>query len=282
MKKLFLSALAIFFAVAVFAQDNSLLWKISGNGLSKDSYLFGTMHMACAEDFKMEDKVKTAAEKVEAVSFEIDLGKPENLAKVQELMKPDPDFFKGFDPEKKKVIDSIMASYQIPPAIFDQAAPAAVISLLSMRSFNCSDFKNIKVMENEIRALPSLQGKEIAELETPEFQFNLLNDLFKAEDFYNYLTSSDDQVATTKKLVTAYFSENMKDLEALITKSDFLSEENHARFLDDRNKAWVAKMPEMMKGKSYLFAVGAGHLIGKNGLIALLKKQGYKVTPILD
>ena len=282
LKRLFTTAFALLFSVVLFAQENTLLWKISGNGLTKDSYLFGTLHIACAEDFKMEDKVKEVAQKAEAIAFEIDMTNPENMTKVQEFMKPNLEFFKDFDPAKKKVIDSIMTSYQIPPAIFDQVAPAAVISILSMRSFACSDFKTVKMMENEIRNLPAVNGKPIAELETVEFQFNLLNNLFSPEDFYNYLTIEGGLEASTKKLVQAYFSENLKEIENLTMKSGYLSEEEQAKFLDDRNHAWMEKMPTMMKEKAYLFAVGAGHLVGKNGMIELLKKQGYKVTPILD
>ncbi len=282
LKRLFTTAFALLFSVVLFAQENTLLWKISGNGLTKDSYLFGTLHMACAEDFKMEDKVKEVAQKAEAIAFEIDMANPENMTKVQEFMKPNLEFFKDFDPAKKKVIDSIMTSYQIPPAIFDQVAPAAVISILSMRSFACSDFKTVKMMENEIRNLSAVNGKPIAELETVEFQFNLLNNLFSPEDFYNYLTIEGGLEASTKKLVQAYFSENLKEIENLTMKSGYLSEEEQAKFLDDRNHAWKEKMPNMMKEKAYLFAVGAGHLVGKNGMIELLKKQGYKVTPILD
>jgi len=282
LKRLFTTAFALLFSVALFAQENTLLWKISGNGLTKDSYLFGTLHMACAEDFKMEDKVKEVAQKAEAIAFEIDMANPENMTKVQEFMKPNLEFFKDFDPAKKKVIDSIMTSYQIPPAIFDQVAPAAVISILSMRSFACSDFKTVKMMENEIRNLPAVNGKPIAELETVEFQFNLLNNLFSPEDFYNYLTIEGGLEASTKKLVQAYFSENLKEIENLTLKSGYLSEEEQAKFLDDRNHAWMEKMPNMMKEKAYLFAVGAGHLVGKNGMIELLKKQGYQLTPILD
>ncbi len=282
LKRLFTTAFALLFSVALFAQENTLLWKISGNGLTKDSYLFGTLHMACAEDFKMEDKVKEVAQKAEAIAFEIDMANPENMTKVQEFMKPNLEFFKDFDPAKKKVIDSIMTSYQIPPAIFDQVAPAAVISILSMRSFACSDFKTVKMMENEIRNLPAVNGKPIAELETVEFQFNLLNNLFSPEDFYNYLTIDGGLEASTKKLVQAYFSENLKEIENLTLKSGYLSEEEQAKFLDERNHTWMEKMPNMMKEKAYLFAVGAGHLVGKNGMIELLKKQGYKLTPILD
>ncbi|GAA4135595.1 TraB/GumN family protein [Sphingobacterium kyonggiense] len=282
MKRTLISVFALFLAVTVFAQDNTLLWKISGKGLKKESYLFGTLHMACGEDFRMEDKVKVAAGKVEGLVLEVDLENPNNLATIQNLMKPDPDFFKDFDPKKKALIDSVMKSKSLPVEIFDQAPPVVVLSLLTMQSFACSDPTNIKMMEMELKKLAELKDKPVAELETPEFQINLLNNLFHAEDLYNYLKDSDSQVAATKKLVAAYFSENIKDIEKLSEEMDYLSPEGHDKLLKERNNAWMEKLPTLLKEKPLLVAVGAAHLVGEKGLIKLLKKQGYKVTPVLD
>jgi hypothetical protein len=50
--------------------------------------------------------------------------------------------------------------------------------------------------------------------------------------------------------------------------------------LDDRNKKWIPKMMEMMKKDKVFFAVGAGHLCGTNGLIALLQEEGYTLKAI--
>jgi uncharacterized protein YbaP (TraB family) len=47
-----------------------------------------------------------------------------------------------------------------------------------------------------------------------------------------------------------------------------------------RNKNWIPVMGEMMKTQPVFFAVGAGHLGGKNGVIALLRQEGYTVVPV--
>ena len=52
--------------------------------------------------------------------------------------------------------------------------------------------------------------------------------------------------------------------------------------LDDRNKNWVGQLKNILKEKNIFIAVGAGHLVGKNGLIELLKKEGYTVKPLLN
>ncbi|KKX50158.1 TraB/GumN family protein [Sphingobacterium sp. IITKGP-BTPF85] len=61
----------IAFIVATFtvhAQDNTVLWKISGNGLKKDSYLLGTMHIMCEDDYILKDKIKNLIPQVDVVT----------------------------------------------------------------------------------------------------------------------------------------------------------------------------------------------------------------------
>src|SRR6476620_5114936 len=55
------------------ASENTLLWRISGNGLPRPSYIFGTMHLLCKDDAKLSDSLQKAIEKTDQVYFEIDL-----------------------------------------------------------------------------------------------------------------------------------------------------------------------------------------------------------------
>ncbi|MNT81732.1 TraB family protein [compost metagenome] len=87
--------------------------------------------------------------------------------------------------------------------------------------------------------------------------------------------------AVSNKMVTAYKAENLKDLETVIYDSSYMSKEEQADFLTKRNNNWINKMPAKMTESSHLFAVGAGHLVGNEGLLKLLTAKGYKLTPIL-
>lgn len=279
-KTIFLTFTALFFYVFASAQENSLLWKISGNGLGKDSYLFGTLHMACSEDFRIPEKVKTALGATDALAVEVDVTDPKNAALLQSKIAPKPHFFDSLWAEKKKAIDSALIANEIPPAIFDQVSPTVAISLLAIKGFDCPSMQDIKMMEHELKNLPEAKGKPIAELESATFQIDLLDSLFSAEDLYSYLTSSMDTKAVTKNLVKAYFSENLQEIEKITMNTAFLSGPKQEKLLDTRNQAWMQKMPSMMKEKSYVFAVGAAHLVGKNGVIQLLRDSGYTVTAV--
>jgi len=280
MKTILMTLAALLLYVYAVAQENSLLWKVSGNGLTKDSYVFGTLHMACSTDFRIPEKVKTALGTTDAIAVEVDVTDPKNMALLQSKMAPKPTFFDGLGADKKKAIDSALVANEIPPAIFDQVSPTVALSLLTIKGFDCPSMQDIKMMEHELKILPQAEGKPVAELESATFQIDLLDSLFSAEDLYNYLTSNIDAKAYSKELVHAYFSENLQKIEEMTMNTAFLSGPKQEKLLDARNQVWLQKMPGMMKEKSYVFAVGAAHLVGKNGVIQLLRNQGYTVTAV--
>ncbi|MEJ5091982.1 hypothetical protein GEO21_18280 [Sphingobacterium faecium] len=283
MKKLSLMAIIAFIVatLTVRAQENAILWKISGNGLDKDSYILGTMHLMCEEDYLLKDKIKNLIPLVDVITFEVNIGSEENKPIIPEMMKPDSNFLKGLTKAELTQMDSILTSQQLSIQMLDMMSPAVFITLLSLKSLECSDPRKVKTMETDIQALATASNKKIDDLETLKFQMDMLNNMFKASDLLEYLKKIDEMPAISKKMVTAYQTENLKDMETIIYDNSYMSKEDLANFLTKRNINWMNKIPSKMLASSHLFAVGAGHLVGKNGLLNLLTAKGYKLTPIL-
>ena len=78
----------------------------------------------------------------------------------------------------------------------------------------------------------------------------------------------------------AYKKEDISATVKLLTKEEYMDANATEIMQTSRNKNWVEKMPEMMKTRSNLFAVGAAHLTEDYGLINLLRQKGYTVTPV--
>jgi hypothetical protein len=131
-------------------------------------------------------------------------------------------------------------------------------------------------------------GKKIAALETLEFQRDLLYDSQSLQRQARLLVCALNDTAKivrdTKELTEAYNNFN-------IDKMQKLSEEKQGNscdpipgemesMIDNRNKDWAVKLPAIMKETPSFIAVGALHLPGENGLITLLRKQGFKVEPV--
>jgi hypothetical protein len=83
-------------------------------------------------------------------------------------------------------------------------------------------------------------------------------------------------------MITVYKSQRLTEIETLFKDTEFGMEDHQDLLLNDRNKNWVNQLKTIMKSESVFVAVGAGHLVGKEGLISLLRKEGYTLKPIFN
>ncbi|WP_286857152.1 MULTISPECIES: TraB/GumN family protein [Sphingobacterium] len=281
MKKYFILLILFFFVTfGGFAQSNSMLWKISGNGLKHDSYLFGTIHMLCPDDFEIKQKCLDALNSSDKVVFEVDLTKSENLQIMQAFAAPQPDFIKKFTESDIKSMDSILVPQQLSIKLLDYVSPVTAMSLFAMKGFNCPDPTKIKSFEAELAEIARTKGKSIGELETPDFQFNLLKDLITPKLFMESVFQLDKYPELTAKMVAAYKNENLTELTELIQDPTWMTAEQKEKLLAGRNVNWTTIIPNLIKEQSCFVAVGAGHLSGEKGLISLLREKGYSVKAI--
>ena len=281
MKKYFVLLLLFFFVTfGGFAQGNSMLWKISGNGLKHDSYLFGTIHMLCSDDFEIKQKCLDALNASQKVVFEVDLSKSENLQAIQAFAAPDPDFIKKFTESEVKSMDSILVAQQLSMKLLDYVSPVTMISLFSLKGFNCPDPTKLKSYKTELATIAKEKAKPIGELETVDFQFNLMKELVTPKLFMESVFQLDKYPALTAKMVAAYKSENLTELTELIQDPAWMTAEQRGKLLNDRNINWTTIIPNLIRDEACFIAVGAGHLSGDKGVIALLKEKGYRVTAI--
>ena len=83
-------------------------------------------------------------------------------------------------------------------------------------------------------------------------------------------------------MLAVYKSQQLAAIEALFSKTEFGMQAHEDVLLYNRNRNWVKQLKTIMQTEPVFVAVGAGHLVGTRGLIALLKKEGYKVKPLLN
>jgi len=158
--------------------------------------------------------------------------------------------------------------------------PYFVSSLIEEQSLNCEKKDG---MEEQIMAENHQYGKEIKGLETTQFQASIFDSIpyeKQAKDLVNYIDSIDDYKKVNEEMVEVYKRQDLKKMDELVHKSDPGMDQYMDLLLYGRNRSWVQQMPTLMAGRSLLFAVGAGHLPGDQGVINLLRKKGFKVTPM--
>jgi uncharacterized protein len=286
MKKLFLS-LVILISVLVHshAQSSStLLYEISGNGLNKPSYLYGTIHLLCESDYIMPDKLSEKLNGIEQIVLELDMDDPSMMGKMQQNMSmKDGRLLKDLvTPEEYESLKTYFQSnLGMPLEAMGMIKPMILSSFLYTSILGCP----LKSYEMEMVNIAKTESIEVLGLETVEFQMGMFDEI-PYQDQANMLVEMIQDVGLAKeefeKLVIAYKKGNPDELLEIMNQSAFeLGEDAMTKMIDDRNADWIQKIGEMAKDKSSVFAVGAGHLGGNNGVINLLKSAGYTVSPIL-
>lgn len=281
--KLFITAL-ILFGVKTQAQpqlpklENSLLWEVSGNGLSKPSYLYGTIHMICSSDYFLTDKAKKAFESSEKLMLEINFSDPKEMSQMQQLAMGKEPLSKKLTPEQLAKLDDILIKTTgMTVKQVDSFSLLTVMSLISMKTFGCAD---LKFYEMEFIDQAKKRNIEIGGLESVKDQFVILENAYTNDEIIAMLDESVPE--ETAKLVSTYKAENIESLYNITTDERFTSKKTKKIILDERNLNWVKSMAELIKKQSVFFAVGSAHLGGEFGVINLLRKAGYKVKPILN
>jgi uncharacterized protein YbaP (TraB family) len=294
MKKWTLSVMLAFSAVFATAQkqdDNNphtLLWQISGNGLQQPSYLFGTIHMLCSDDAVLSDSLKHIISRCKEVYLEVDMDNLFEMLGMMKHMKMRDDTTLA-DLLSKEDFEKVKSYFDnkgglIPFSMLETFKPMLSMSTLEEADIPC---ESAVAMEQLIMEEAKRDNKPIKGLETMAYQASIFDSIpykLQAEQLVAYIDSAaagnDHSSQEFAKLLAAYKNQDLEQLQALINKDDDGMAQYSNLLLYNRNRNWVEKLKNLMPGKSLLVAVGAGHLPGDKGVISLLRKAGYKVTPV--
>ena len=263
--------------------DNSLLWEISGNGLAQPSYLFGTFHLMCKDDIYFSKQLKTAVTQVDKVYMEMDMDDPATMmgGLLFMNMKDGKTLEQLYTPEEYKKVKNFFAdSLHMPISFLQAMKPMLLEALLYPKLMPC---KTVSGVEEELMKIVKLEEKEIKGLETMEFQASVFDSIpysEQAKELLNAIDSMATNKAMFDTMMNVYKSQKLNEIETLFNKSEFGVKDHQDILLNNRNKNWVKQLKIITRTTSVFVAVGAGHLVGKEGLIALLRKEGYTVKPL--
>jgi uncharacterized protein YbaP (TraB family) len=283
MKKIVLLLCSLFLGVA-FGQksENSLLWKISGNGLKEPSYLFGTIHITC--DATLSEKVKTALDKTQQLCLELDMDDPnlqvemmnsmmmQNGVTMKSLAKPD-DF---------KAVDAFLTSnVGFSAEMLNTVKPFMITAMLYPKMLGCE----MQSVETELIKIAKTQNEDVIGLETVGEQLAVFDAIPYQEQMNELVITAKDNMQRDKaelaEMMTLYKSENVEAMITFTEKSaNVMTSKYSDVLLKKRNQNWISRMTTIATNKPTFFGVGAAHLGGKDGVIALLRKAGFTVEAV--
>jgi uncharacterized protein YbaP (TraB family) len=283
MKRIIL-ALLFLVTTASYAQE-SLIWEVSGNGLTKKSYIMGTLKFIGEKEFYMPKKASELIKQSEIFAIEDEVDHH-----AQHELNTALHFPKGQDLSKvmsaddyKKVKDTFQKEFNISSAEFDKKYSHIKPLPLSIIMTRLSLGEKVKFYDIELLLLAKKHDVDAYSLESIEREAEALNS-FSMEEQVGALVHSvnnfSKQKEEFKKLMADYRTANAEEiydytLHPLESNPRFIEE-----FYNKRNAEWLPKIEKMMNEDASFIALGISHLEGEKGILSLLKAKGYTLTPI--
>ena len=276
-----------------------LLWKIEGKGLSKPSYLFGTIHLGSGPLAKLHPAAEAAFEQSDVLYTEIPFDQKTQLGATRLLLRNDQKTLVQSIGEKlKNRLDKELAAInpQLDSEPFQFLKTWAVAATLPMLK---AQIGGEQAMDGTLWQRAEAEEKKTDSIETVESQLGVF-DAFNEEEQIIMLSETlkmmkEDRLAkkdSMQELIDAYVTGDLQSLQKTLDKSldemrkgehKELGERFYKKLLTDRDVSMaevIVKKLANSPGDCHFFAAGAAHFAGDKSIRAHLEKAGYKITRI--
>ncbi len=288
---LFLSLTALLVAPAGAQTTNTApaarhsLWKVQGE--KSVVYLLGSVHILKPEHYPLPTVIESAFTNARVAVFETDIEALESPLVALKIMA------KAKLPEGETLRDqlspAVYASFTnhlnaagLPETMFSPLTPVMAATTLVMLELQRLNFDPEFGLDKHFYPRAKADGKRLIPLETADFQISLLTDMSKAEGelvMKTTLRDLDKLKLEFADLLKAWQTGDAVKLDAFLNEAKQEAPAIFKRLLTDRNRNWLPKIEALLRGdQTAIVIVGAGHLVGKEGLVELLKQKEYKVT----
>ena len=297
MKKFLLIPVLVFFVCASFAQNpavktGSLLWKVSGNGLTAPSYIFGTHHAFTVSFLDSVAGVKQAFANSEQMVGELVMNDMTALAlEVQKagMMPKDTTWQMLLSDDDYRFVDEQLTAFfgvglqalgVLKPAMVHMTYTALFFQKMFPQTSTETGIDLWFQQQSGNRGIP------VIGLETVQDQIDAIINVQslkqQAADLVCSFKNTDYTEVNARKLNRLYRLADLAGLTELFHEKGPCpsSEEQETALNDARNAQWLKKLPAIMNEKSTFVAVGCLHLVGDVGLLAGLEKAGYTVEAV--
>jgi uncharacterized protein YbaP (TraB family) len=262
----------------------SLLWEISGNGLTKPSYLYGTMHVSKKVAFHLTDAFFEGLKNTEALALETN---PETwLSEImtEGMSMVNSNLFNNYYGSNSDDFYNKAFTFTIPGNKFIQGQisrePENVNGLLYRFNGYSGNYEEYTYLDLFIFQSARKSHKPVYALEDFKTSMEMLT---KASMPDPKETTVSKRVKTpynlSEKIEDAYRKGDLDALDSL-HKLSSQSANFEKYMLTDRNVIMAVHMDSIMKKESLFTAIGAAHLPGEKGVISLLRNMGYVVKPV--
>jgi uncharacterized protein len=276
-------AFKAFAQVEDFTKSHGLIYKISGKNNKKPSYIYGTIHIICQNDMVGMDKLNGLINQSEQLLMEIDLDNPTEIqsATTGSTIPGGKTLSDYLTTEQYAKVDEMFKNYLGVSVDNLKSYNPTVLSVIitgSPKALGCQlpASYDLSFMQNAVKNKIAIEGLETAASQFEKLARKPLN--LQAKELYEMSLNPKKSIDGFNGMVSMYKSGQFdfsKIIEGSLGGEDF-----EKGLLDERNIDWIPKIEKAINEKATFIAVGAGHFGGKNGVLNLLKKKGYKLEAI--
>jgi uncharacterized protein len=284
--KYFFLSVIFFFSFQIHGQ--SLLWQIDGPNMQGPSFLFGSMHRVCRDEFRWDKEVmNTIISDTKRGFFEVDLDSW--FSPSTTIMQGDTTLNQLYTPDEYNFVKESFKKRKINLDKYLKINPLS----FSFNYYTMPDGEKNKkcypmsydqyIADKYHNKGMNLVMRRVIGLETQAERDSILHNFFPYKTQAKMLLEmlrDTSSVFRYQDLLDIYFKMDIEKLYEFSVGTKESSIYSYA-VLDARNLLWMERIPLFLKEYGpTMFVVGAAHLGGKNGLINLLKQKGYTVRPV--
>lgn len=282
-----LCLLILFFLGVAAAQARTSLWQVSSG--PHTLYLLGSLHVLKKDSYPLPPVMEKAYAESEVLVFETDIDRMESPAIRRKIITygsqaPGHRLDTQLSPETRERLREKIKALGLPEETFQNLKPWFCALTLTVMELEKLGFLPQYGLDLHFYRKAKADGKDTVFLESPDFQLSLFFSQSRTdqEDFLNQ-TLTDLELVTrlADDMENAWQKGEAEELQAMIAKSFANYPGQYARLITDRNRNWIPLLEKVLKShRSGLAVVGAGHLIGPDSVVEMLRRKGYSIEQL--
>jgi uncharacterized protein len=284
-KVVFVLVLLLLTMPRIKAQESSILWEITGNGITKPSYLFGSLKFIGEKEFYLPkeatEKIKQSA--IFAIEDEVDHHAQHELNKVLHFPKGESLSTHLSAEDYNKVVNFFESEFKISKKQFEAKYAKLIPLAISISMTRLSLGEKVKFYDIELLKFAKSNKVKSYSLESVDREAKALTSFYIEDQtaaLLHTVNNFEKQKTEFQKLMDDYPQGKLEEifeytLHPLENNQDFIN-----TFFYQRNKEWMPKIEKMISENVAFISVGVSHLEGDGGLLNLFKEKGYTLTPI--
>ncbi|MBC8144293.1 MAG: TraB/GumN family protein [bacterium] len=260
-----------------------MLWRVQSD--STVVYVMGSVHMLPKKFYPLDTILERALDSSDVLVLEVKLDEATQMNVMQKMLTdamlpPGQTLRELIAPKTYALAQTRLKKNGLDISLFDGMQPWVLALMLSGVELRNSGFTGDLGVDMHLSARAEEQSKPLVGLETVDDQLSVFKSMsHKAQEelLRQAVTDGGSASAALVKLATAWRNGDVKQLEKLALNELKKDSSFYQAMQVDRNRAWLPKIEGYLNdsGKRYLVIVGAAHLLGDDGVIAMLRAKGY-------